>query len=587
MKKFWTALLAVLGGLVVLAIVALLVVVAAFISEPGVPGTTILETDLECGLIEYVPDDPVARALTGHLLRVRDVVEALEKAADDDRVVGLIAHIGAGSMAPAEVQEVRDAVMAFRGKGKTAIAYSETFGELGPGNGAYYLATAFDEVYLQPSGDVGLTGIMFRSPFVKGTLDKLDIEPRMDHRYEYKNAMNTLTEKKFTEAHREATQKVMESIFNQMVAGIASGRGLSESEVSSLIDSGPFYGQEALDAGLVDGLAYRDEVYDIIRERGGEDAKLLYLRDYLQRAGRPHECGKTVALIYGAGDVVRGESGYDPLMQSLTMGSRSVTAAFRAAIEDDDVRAILFRINSPGGSYVASDAIWRETIRARQAGKPVIASMGHVAGSGGYFVAMAADKIVAQPATITGSIGVIGGKAVVTGFWEKLGLTWDEVHTSANSTIWSYTDDYTPRGWQRLQDWLDRVYEDFTAKVADGRGLPIDSVLKIAKGRIWSGEDARQLGLIDELGGFPTALRLAKEAAGIPPEEDVELRLYPEEKSLLDILLGDEPESSEDVVVAAATRMLGALQPAAQLMRQLGLVDDGGVLRMPEVATGD
>ena len=183
MKKFWTILLAVLGGLVVLAIVALLVVVATFVSEPGVPGTTILEADLECGLIEYVPEDPVARAMTGPMLRIRDVVEALEKAADDDRVVGLIAHVGASGIGPAEVQEVRDAVMAFRSAGKTAIAYSETFGELGPGNGAYYLATAFDEVYLQPSGDVGLTGIIFRSPFVKGTLAKLDIEPRMDHRH--------------------------------------------------------------------------------------------------------------------------------------------------------------------------------------------------------------------------------------------------------------------------------------------------------------------------------------------------------------------------------------------------------------------
>ncbi len=587
MKKFWTILLAVLGGLVVLAIVALLVVVATFVSEPGVPGTTILEADLECGLIEYVPEDPVARAMTGPMLRIRDVVEALEKAADDDRVVGLIAHVGASGIGPAEVQEVRDAVMAFRSAGKTAIAYSETFGELGPGNGAYYLATAFDEVYLQPSGDVGLTGIIFRSPFVKGTLAKLDIEPRMDHRHEYKSAMNMLTEKKYTEAHREANLKVMESIFGQMVAGIATARGLSEDDVISLIDDGPFWGQEALDVCLVDGLAYRDDVYDIIRERAGEDAELLYMCDYLQRAGRPHESGETVALIYGVGDVLRGKSGYDPLMQTLTMGSRSVTAAFRAAIEDDDVRAILFRVNSPGGSYVASDAIWRETVRAREAGKPVIVSMGHVAGSGGYFVAMAADKIVAQPATITGSIGVVGGKALTTGFWEKLGLTWDEVHTSANATMWSFTDDYTPQGWQRLQDWLDRVYEDFTAKVADGRGLPIDSVLKIAKGRIWSGEDALQLGLVDELGGFPTALRLAKEAAGIPPEEDIELRLYPEEKSLLDILLGDKPESSEDVVVATTTRMLRALQPAAQLMRQLGLADDRGVLRMPEVVAAD
>jgi protease-4 len=331
-------------------------------------------------------------------------------------------------------------------------------------------------------------------------------------------------------------------------------------------------------------------VYTSVKEQIGAPARLLYLSKYLERAGRPHTQGETIALIYGVGGVQRGESGYDPLFDGLSMGADTITAAFRAAVEDEDVKAILFRIDSPGGSYVASDAIWRETVRAREAGKPVIVSMADVAGSGGYFVAMAADKIVAQPGTITGSIGVVGGKMLTSGFWNKLGLSWDEVHTSANATMWSSTQDYTPEQWGRFQAWLDRVYDDFTSKVAAGRKLPKEQVLEVAKGRIWTGEDAKALGLVDELGGFPVALRLAREAAGLPADAKIRLQLFPEPQSpweaLLDRLLGEERESSEPETAAALlVRTLRLIQPAVRLARSLGLTPHPGVLVMPEVGT--
>jgi protease-4 len=249
-----------------------------------------------------------------------------------------------------------------------------------------------------------------------------------------------------------------------------------------------------------------------------------------------------------------------------------VASAFRQAIEDKEVRAILFRIDSPGGSYVASDTIWQETVRARKTGKPVIASMGNVAGSGGYFVAMAADKIVAQPGTITGSIGVLGGKMLTTGFWQKLGITWDEVHEGANATFWTGTSDYTPAQWARFQAWLDRIYDDFTSKVAEGRRLPKQRVLEIAKGRIWTGEDAKALGLVDELGGFDVALRLAKQAAGIPEKEEVRLKLFPPRKSLLEVIMerltGREPQEEEAGMVALR-RALELVQPFARRVRML------------------
>lgn len=575
MRKALVGFLAVVGGAVVACLLLLGVALAAR-NVGRVPSKTILEANFETRLVEDVPDEPIARAMLA-APSVRDIVDALDRASTDDRVAGLVARLGASPMGMAQIQEVRDAVRRFRARKKFAVAFSETFGEVGAGNGSYYLATAFDEIWLQPSGDVGLTGVMLESFFLRGALDKLGVVPRLDHRYEYKTAMNMLTEKKFTAAHRESYGRVVEAWTSQLARGVAEGRRLTPDQVRALIDRGPYLGREAVDARLVDGLAYRDEVYAKVKKRAGEDSKLLYLHKYLDRAGRPHDSGQTIALIYGVGAVQRGRSRFDPLFGDSTMGSDTVAAAFRAAVEDSGVKAIVFRIDSPGGSYVASDAIWREVVRARQAGKPVVASMGDLAGSGGYFVAMAADKIVAQPGTITASIGVLGGKALTRGFWEKLGITWDDVHANANATMWSSSYDYTPAEWARFQAWLDRVYADFTGKVAEGRRLPKERVLEIAKGRIWSGEDARNLGLVDELGGFPTALALAKRAARIPDAEEVKLVVFPKPRSTWELwmarLAGETPDSSDQTLV----RALEIVQPMARRLRGVS-----GELAMPE-----
>ncbi len=589
MRRILIGGLAFIGGMVVLMVVIALGLGGLAWSRKGVvPAKTILEVDLTRRLHEQPPNDPVSGLLLAKAPTVRDVVEALHRAATDHRVVALIARGGSSGLGLAQIQEVRDAILAFRDKGKRAVAYAATFGEFDPGNGAYYLATAFDTIYLQPSGDVGLTGLMAETPFLRGTLDKLDLVPRLDHRQEYKNFMNTLTERHYTAPHREATQRVLESQFAQIVQGIATARGLYVGAVQSLIDRGPFLGPEALQAQLVDALAYRDEVYTQVKTQVGAPAQLLYLSKYLARAGRPYTTGDTIALIYGVGAVKLGESDFDPLLDGPTMGADTVTAAFRAAIEDSNVKAILFRIDSPGGSYVASDAIWRETVRARAAGKPLIVSMGDVAGSGGYFVAMAANKIVAQPGTITGSIGVLGGKMLTTGFWDKLGLSWDEVHTSTNATMWSGTHDYTPAQWARIEAWLDRVYDDFTTKAAAGRQLPKERVLDVARGRIWTGADAKERGLVDELGGFPMALRLTREAIGLPPEAPIHLKLFPEQHAFwetwFDRLLGDEHESSEPSAAAVLlAQMLRLVRPVLHLAHTLGLTPRPDVLTMPEV----
>lgn len=583
-------LLLILFGLLVAAGIGILVLAFAVGGLGGghVPQHTLLEADFETGVLEYVPVDPLAQLLNEDVPVVRDLVEALERGAEDERVVGLIARVGSSGMGLAKLQELRDAVEAFSASGKPTVAWSETLGEFGPGTGAYYLATAFDEIYLQPSGDVNLTGFAVESPFIRGTLDKLGVMPRMDHRYEYKNAMNMFTEEKLTEPHREALQALIDSWYEQLVQGIAEGRGKDPEAVRALIDRGPFLGPEALEAGLVDGLAYRDEVYANMKQRVGEDSELLYLYPYLKRAGRPHAEGETVALIYGVGGVARGSSHFDPLNGSMTMGSDSVTAAFREAIDDDKVRAIVFRVDSPGGSYVASDAIWRETVRAKEAGKPVIVSMGDVAGSGGYFVAMHADKVVAQPGTITGSIGVLGGKMVTREMWKKIGITFDGVQIGANSTIYSGLEDYSEDGYERFQAWLDRVYEDFTAKVAEGRGLPLETVREVAKGRIWTGEEAKRLHLVDEVGGFPVALDLAREAAGLEPDAKVHLKLYPKPQSPLSQIFGEPAANSEErAAVTLALRAIETVRPMIQLAERAGLLGGTRELEIPFVPEVD
>lgn len=584
MKRFLVRFLAVIGALAIVYVIVIAVMLTG--RKPHVPGKAILEVNLEQPMVEYVPNQPFVQVMMKDRLVLRDVVDALDRAADDSRVAGLVARVGSERMGMAEVQEIREAVLRFRAKKKFAVAFAETFGEVGPGNKSYYLATAFDHIYLQPSGDIGLTGLMLESPFISGTLQKLGLPFHGDHRYEYKSALNTFTEKKYTPAEREENTAILNSWFTQMQEGICNARGIPKDQWQSLVDHGPYLGKEGLDAKLVDGLAYRDEVYDQAKKNAGGGAQFLYLTKYLEGAGRPHQSGKTVALIYGVGAVQRGKSNFDALTGGGSMGSDTVTAAFGAAIDDKDVKAILFRVDSPGGSYVASDAIWREVMRARKAGKPVIVSMGDLAGSGGYFVAMDADKIVAQPGTITASIGVLGGKFLSSGFWKKIGLSWDQVHQGANAAIWTSTSDYSPQEWARFEAWLDRVYADFTTKVADGRHLPKDKVLQVAKGRIWSGSDAKNLGLVDDLGGFDEALSLVKKAIGVSPAEDVKIEVFPRKKGLLQSLLAGSPNNSEQEGASTETHVgiLEMVQPFLKQLHALGM-GETTVLRMPVAST--
>jgi protease-4 len=583
MKRFLVGALATIGALSIVAFFGfLLLLMIAAGSKPSVPSSVVLELDLDKPLPEQVPENSLAGAFGKDDTTVHDVLDALEKGAKDSRVKALLVHVGQpGSLA--EVQELRDAVKTFRASGKKAIAFTDTFGESSSGTGAYYLATAFDEVFIQPSGDVNLTGVAMETPFARDAFAKLGVQPHIGQRYEYKNAVNTYTEETFTAPHREAMEKLLGSFYGQIVRSVAEDRKLSEDEVKALIDRAPLLGQAALDAKLVDGLLYRDEVLEKVKKDAGEGARLLYLDKYLERVGHPNTQGDAkVALVYGVGGISRGKSDSSPLSGEQTMGSDSVALALRKAVEDPKVKAILFRVDSPGGSYVASDSVRREVQHAREKGKPVIVSMATYAASGGYFVSMEADKIVAQPGTLTGSIGVFGGKMVTADFWAKLGVNWETLAFGKDASMFSTDADFTPEQWQKNEAALDRVYSDFTQRAAKGRNLPLEQLQSLARGRVWTGEDAKANKLVDELGGFPKALELAKEAAKLPKDAPVHVQVFPRKKQPAEVIAellggggGDNSEDEANASVRALAPWTPVVEQAQALYRvgtRLGLI---------------
>ncbi|MBT8217788.1 MAG: signal peptide peptidase SppA [Acidimicrobiia bacterium] len=553
------------------------------IARSWVPRRTVLEIDFDRGIVEQTPSSPLARAQAGNAYTLLDLLDALEQAAADKRVVGIVARVGSKAPGVARAQEVADAIREFNRSGKPTIAHVETFGELSSGSlPAILIGASFGKLYLQPGGEFGMTGMVQRKTYLRRLLDKLDIIPELDHRHEFKAAKYLLTEDHMVAPDREATSRYVGAQFEQLLVGIAEGRGLPAGTVRALVDRAPLLAGEARDAGLVDDVLYRDQVLEAARETWANGARTLDIGTYLKRAKRPHRRGPTIALIYGTGMVVQGTSQFDPLTRQPAMGSDDMATAFRAAIEDKKVKAIVFRIDSPGGSAVASDTIWRETRRAIEAGKPVIATMGNVAGSGGYFVAAGCTRIVAQPGTLTGSIGVVAGKLVTAAAWAKAGITFDDVARGENARFMSSDRSFTASETERFQALLDAIYEDFVQKVAEGRGKSFDTTEPIARGRVWVGADARENGLVDELGGIRRAINLAREAAGLDPDKPYKITVVPRPRSLVAALIGRESRDDDKVVIR---ELLAATAPLAEAAGHLRAAGGSGVLSMDGVTT--
>ena len=561
-----------LGRSLVVALGLFLVAVVCGLVGRPLPKRVVLELDLASMPEEAHGDNPLSMVLGGRSLTLREVVETIDRAAADSRVRVLLAYIGFDAAGLGSIQELRDAVVRFRsaaGGGKKAIAFADSFGQLGGGNGSYYLASAFDEVIVQPSGEVGLVGLYRDVNFVKRGLDKLGVEFHVEGRHEYKNAANQLVQTSFTPPHREALERVMVSQWDQIIDGIAAARGLRPDDVQAFADRGPLFAGDALAAGLIDRVGFRDDAVERAKEIAGPGCELRWLARYRRFAVRGGRGRPTIAVITGVGAIDRTKVPVNPLSPGGSIAADKVAASIRKAVADRKVRAIVLRVNSPGGSAVGSETMWREVVRAGDAGTPVVASMGDVAASGGYYMSMAASRIVAQPGTLTGSIGVVAQKAILGGAKDKLGLDVQSLSTAANAGIQSVNRDFLPSEQAAFSAWLDHIYDDFVGKVASGRKMSTDAVHEVARGRVWTGADAHERGLVDDLGGFDVALRHARSLAGLSEDAPVRVIDYPKMSRVAQLRAG-AGRNSEDP--------RGVLTLLAPVLRALGVMRAPGVL---------
>ena len=559
-------------GVITLGMFTLAVLLLALGSpEPAVPDGATLVVRPGGELPERGRDDLIAQLSADPGGTVRELVASLDKARRDPRVASLLLR-PSGLATPywAGVQELRDAVLRFRESGKPVTAFLEYGGER-----EYYLATAADRVLLVPTSPLDLTGVASYEIFLRGLLDTVGAEPDFVSAGIYKTAPNQLTETGFTPEHREALEAFTTDVYGQLVAGIAEARGKSEAEVRALIDQGPFGPEEALAFGLVDGLAYADELSS--DSDGGARARLVNESDY--RLVSPRSAGlrprARVAVLNVVGVIASGSSRYDALNGPVT-GSDSVVADIRRIRDDPSIDAVVLRVVSPGGSSVASDVIWRElrVARERRPDRPLIVSMGDVAASGGYYIAMAADTIVAQPGTLTGSIGVYTGKVAIGGTLERLGIGTGAVVAGRNAGITSPFEPFSPDQRARLNAYVQTFYRTFVGRVADARRATPEAIDAVAQGRIWSGAAALERGLVDRLGGLDTAVAIAKEEAGVAADADVELVMFPEPRSLYEALTeqlrGTVGASSllDTLGLGAERRALATLTAPARLFRR-------------------
>jgi protease-4 len=541
---------------------------------PALPGRRtplLLELDLTELPVDPDPDDQLARLRNRGRRQLRPTLRALHDAAADPQVVGLVAKVG-GTLPWAAMQELRLGVQEFAAGGKPTVAWAESFGEVAD-TAAYVLATAFDTVWLQPGGSIGLLGVSAETTFLGAALEKLGVQAQFEQRHEYKNAVDTLTRTAFTEPHREALDALTGSLYAEAVDRIAAGRALAAERVRELVDTGPRTAAEARAVGLVDELGYRDQVYAAVRARVGVESELLFADRWTprRRPRLPLPRRGRVALVQAHGTIVGGRTRRGVMGRQV--GSDSVSAELRAALADEHVRAVVLRVDSPGGSAVASETIWREVCRVRESGRPVVVSMGALAASGGYYIACPADVIVALPGTLTGSIGVFGGKFVLRDALDRVGLTTGAVEQGAHALMFSSRRGFAEDERERLAATVDAIYDDFVGKVAAGRGRSVAEVEAVARGRVWSGRDAREIGLVDELGGLRDAVRIARERAGLPADAPVTPALKVPPLARL-----GRPRNSEDPRAVTSAPWPGLTELAAALDLPAGLE-----LRMPPV----
>lgn len=532
-------------GLVLVCVVGVAILVSLVRPDrPSIRDNSVLVLRVSGPLPDYVPDDPFLRVFGGQPQSLSSLLTQFRKAKIDKRITAMLLHIDSSGAGWAKAEEIRGAIEDFRTSGKPVYAYMEM-----GFNKDYYIATACDKIYLPPPGELFSTGLAADVMFFRGSLDKLGIYPDVYQIGKYKSAGDTFTQKQMTPAHREVINELLDDLFGRYVEGIARGRSKSADEVKVLIDNAPYNASQAKDAGLIDGVMYQDEVEKELKKRLGykesDDLNMARAGDYRQisQESLGLNKGEKIAIVYAAGDIVSGKSQFGSSGQE-TIGSDSLVKALNEVRDDKTIKAIVLRVDSPGGSGLASDIIWR-AVESAKAKKPVVVSMADVAASGGYYIAAGANKIVAEPSTITGSIGVVGGKPVIKGFYDWIGVTNEYVLRGKNAGMFRESEKFSDTERKKFEEFLQTTYDQFIERVAKGRGKDKTYIDSIGQGRVWTGLKGKEKGLVDEYGGLDKAIEIAKKEAKIPAEKGIQRVIRPQPPTFFEELLSGAGEEAE------------------------------------------
>jgi protease-4 len=562
----------ILGALVLVALLGFALLLGALGQrEPNIRDNSVLVLRVAGPLPDYVPDDPLRKLLGGPDESLSNLILQFRKAKSDKRIKAVILDINMSGAGWAKSEEIRDAIADFRSSGKQVYAYME-FGL----NKEYYIASACDRIYLAPPGELFINGLAANVMFFRGSLDKLGVYPDIYQIGKYKSAGDTFTRKNMSEAHREYVNSLLDDLFNRYVEAIAKARNKTPEEVRAIIDNSPYSALKAKEAGLIDSAAYRDELDKEIKAKlGYKDADQLRLVRGSEYREVPAESlgldkGERIAVIYATGEIGSGKSENSPTGDQ-SIGSDTVAKALNDARDDKTIKAIVLRVDSPGGSGLASDIIWHAVEAAKQK-KPVVVSMADVAASGGYYIAASANKIIAQPSTITGSIGVVGGKPVMKGFYDWIGLSNEYVLRGKNAGMFRETEKFSPDERAKFEEWIKTTYyNDFVPKVAKGRSKDPQYIDSVGQGRVWTGSQGKDRGLVDEFGGLDRAVAVAQQLANIPADKGVTRVILPYPQTFLQQLLNIGDTSTE----AQQQRAVFAALPedARRALRYMRLLD--------------
>ena len=560
-------------GLLLVALIGLAILVAAVRkNEPTIADNSVLNLRVSGSLPDYVPYDPLRKLFGGSDQSLSNLVLQFKKAKVDNRIKMVLLDINMSGAGWGKSEEIRDAIADFRSSGKPVYAYME-FGM----NKEYYIASACDKIYLAPPGELFINGLAADVMFFRGSLDKLGVYPDIFQIGKYKSVGDTFTRKDMSDAHREFMNSLLDDLFNRYVAAIASGRNITADNVRAIIDEAPYGAAKAKEVGLIDGAEYRDDLEKQIKASlGYKDSDALRLvksSDYSEVGAESLGLnkGENIAVIYATGDIGSGQSDNSP-SGSQSIGSDTLSKAINDARDDKTIKAIVIRVDSPGGSGLASDIIWHAVEAAKQK-KPVVISMGDVAASGGYYISASASKIIAQPSTITGSIGVVAGKPVMRGFYDWLGISNEYIMRGKNAGMFRETEKFSDSERAKFEDWIKTTYyTDFVPKVAKGRNKDAAFVDSVGQGRVWTGYQGKERGLVDEFGGLDRAVEVAKELANIPKDKGVHRVILPYPRTFLQQLLSEGDETQ--VKMKQQEALLSAMpEDARRAVRYMTLLD--------------